>query len=232
MMKIKKNILFLLALVPMTVPAQIVMEDDQTDVDLDDEIILTDQQGNIDEIEFPESMGVNMDSLMNLYNSKTYLTESGCTTAAEDVTIDRSEYVSRLYRMPTVMEMPYNDVVRACIDRYTVRMRRGVSYMLGASNFYMPIFEEALETYELPLELKYLPVIESALNPTAVSRAGATGLWQFMLGTLACLSGKADMIDSDMLERGSGAVNMRQIVDGNNRGQCSILQWKESQKGD
>ena len=183
MMKIKKKILFLLALVPMTVPAQIVMEDDQTDVDLDDEIILTDQQGNIDEIEFSESMGVNMDSLMNLYNSKTYLTESGCTTAAEDVTIDRSEYVSRLYRMPTVMEMPYNDVVRACIDRYTVRMRRGVSYMLGASNFYMPIFEEALETYGLPLELKYLPVIESALNPTAVSRAGATGLWQFMLGT-------------------------------------------------
>ena len=55
--------------------------------------------------------------------------------------------------------------------------------MLGASNFYMPIFEEALEAYQLPLELKYLPVIESALNPTAVSRVGATGLWQFMLGT-------------------------------------------------
>ena len=55
--------------------------------------------------------------------------------------------------------------------------------MLGASNFYMPIFEEALETYELPLELKYLPVIESALNPKAVSRVGAAGLWQFMIGT-------------------------------------------------
>ena len=55
--------------------------------------------------------------------------------------------------------------------------------MLGAGNFYMPIFEEALEAYNLPLELKYLPVIESALNPTAVSRVGATGLWQFMIGT-------------------------------------------------
>ena len=55
--------------------------------------------------------------------------------------------------------------------------------MLGASNFYMPIFEEALEAYNLPLELKYLPVIESALNPKAVSRVGATGLWQFMLST-------------------------------------------------
>ena len=55
--------------------------------------------------------------------------------------------------------------------------------MLGAQNFYMPIFEEALESYGLPLELKYLPVIESALNPRAVSRVGATGLWQFMLNT-------------------------------------------------
>jgi membrane-bound lytic murein transglycosylase D len=55
--------------------------------------------------------------------------------------------------------------------------------MLGAANFYMPIFEEALEAYQLPLELKYLPIIESALNPTAVSRVGATGLWQFMIGT-------------------------------------------------
>jgi membrane-bound lytic murein transglycosylase D len=55
--------------------------------------------------------------------------------------------------------------------------------MLGACNFYMPIFEEALEAYGLPLELKYLPVIESALNPKAVSRVGATGLWQFMLVT-------------------------------------------------
>jgi membrane-bound lytic murein transglycosylase D len=55
--------------------------------------------------------------------------------------------------------------------------------MLGASNFYMPLFEEALEMYQLPLELKYLPVIESALNPNAVSRVGATGLWQFMITT-------------------------------------------------
>lgn len=79
--------------------------------------------------------------------------------------------------------MPYNDVVQKFIDRYSGKLRRSVSYMLGAGNFYMPIFEEALEAYNLPLELKYLPVIESALNPTAVSRVGATGLWQFMIGT-------------------------------------------------
>ena len=79
--------------------------------------------------------------------------------------------------------MPYNDIVQAFIDRYTGELRRSVAYMLGAQNFYMPIFEEALDTYNLPLELKYLPTIESALNPMARSHAGAVGLWQFMLPT-------------------------------------------------
>lgn len=81
------------------------------------------------------------------------------------------------------MEMPYNDIVRKFIDTYTGRLRSQVSFMLSACNFYMPIFEEALDAYNLPLELKYLPIIESALNPSAVSRAGASGLWQFMLST-------------------------------------------------
>ena len=81
------------------------------------------------------------------------------------------------------MEMPYNEVVQKVIDRYSGQLRRTVSIMLGAQNFYMPIFEQALETYNIPLELKYLPVIESSLNPNAVSRVGATGLWQFMLAT-------------------------------------------------
>jgi membrane-bound lytic murein transglycosylase D len=95
----------------------------------------------------------------------------------------KEDYVDRLYRMPTIMEMAYNDVVQKFIDRYSGRLRHSISYMLGASNFYMPLFEEALEAYQLPLELKYLPIIESALNPKAVSRVGATGLWQFMLAT-------------------------------------------------
>jgi len=88
-----------------------------------------------------------------------------------------------LSRLPDIIEMPYNRVVRRFIDAYATRLRRGVCYWLGASNFYMPIFEQALETYNLPLELRYLPVIESGLNPNAVSRVGATGLWQFMLAT-------------------------------------------------
>jgi membrane-bound lytic murein transglycosylase D len=101
----------------------------------------------------------------------------------ENPTFDREVYIERLSRIPSVMELAYNDIVQRFIDRYSGRLRYSVSYMLGAANFYMPIFEEALDTYQLPLELKYLPIIESALNPKAVSRVGATGLWQFMLST-------------------------------------------------
>ena len=91
--------------------------------------------------------------------------------------------MDRLSRIPSIIEMPYNEAVRKFIDMYAVRLRNKVSFMLAATNFYMPIFEEALDLYDLPQELKYLPIIESALNPVAVSRQGATGLWQFMLGT-------------------------------------------------
>lgn len=92
-------------------------------------------------------------------------------------------YIKRLSQIPTTIEMPYNQVVRSYIDMYTQRRRQLVENMLGMSLYYMPIFEEALERHGLPLELRYLPVIESALNPDAVSRAGATGLWQLMLAT-------------------------------------------------
>ena len=160
-------------------------EEEEEEIEMtEDEVMVTDQEGNEEVIDFPEAMTYDLDSLMNLYMSKTYLSEDGdCQTSAENPTFDREVYLERLKRMPTIMEMPYNEVVQKFIDRYSGRLRHSVSYMLGACNFYMPIFEEALEAYGLPLELKYLPVIESALNPKAVSRVGATGLWQFMLVT-------------------------------------------------
>lgn len=150
----------------------------------DNEISVTDSKGNEEVIEFPEAMGYELDSLMNLYMAKTYLdNDEDCQMKDLNPVFDKEVYVDRLSRIPSIIEMPYNDVVQKFIDRYSGRLRHSVSYMLGASNFYMPIFEEALEAYELPLELRYMPVIESALNPTAVSRVGATGLWQFMLPT-------------------------------------------------
>ena len=162
--------------------AQVETADDQ--VDEEDEIVVTDQSGNEEVIEFPEAMTYDLDSLLNLYMSKNYLEDSSdCNMQDVNPTYSREEYIERLGRMPTIMEMVYNDVVQKFIDRYSGRLRHSISYMLGASNFYMPIFEEALELYELPLELKYLPIIESALNPKAVSRVGAGGLWQFMPAT-------------------------------------------------
>jgi len=171
----------ILAFITSQVTAQVLVENED---DEDDEITVTDQEGREEVIEFPEAMTYDLDSLMNLYLSKTYLEEdSDCNMQKVNPEFSKEEYVERLSRMPSVMEMAYNDVVRKFIDRYAVRLRHSISYMLGACNFYMPIFEEALEAYQLPLELKYLPIIESALTPTAVSRAGAAGLWQFMLTT-------------------------------------------------
>lgn len=143
-----------------------------------------DQTGKDEEIGIPEAMTLDIDTLLRQWNASQYLeADTNCNMQDVNPVFSDSIYVDRLSRIPTIMEMPYNNIVRKFIEQYTGRLRHSVSYMLGATNFYIPIFEEALALYNLPLELKYLPVIESALDPTAVSRKGATGLWQFMLST-------------------------------------------------
>ena len=167
----------LMPMMPMTAAAQ-------TSDNEEEDIVVTDEEGNKEEIEVPEALTSELDSLMNEYMSRNYLDkDDDCRMKDVNPYYEKEVYVDRLSRMPTIIEMPYNEVVRKFIDRYSGRLRHSVSYMLGACNFYMPIFEQALDTYGLPLELKYLTVIESALNPIAVSRVGATGLWQFMLTT-------------------------------------------------
>lgn len=91
--------------------------------------------------------------------------------------------LTQLNRMNTYIEMTFNNITKQYIDFYAHKRRNLVSYMIGNSEYYFPYFEEALDRYGLPLELKYLPVIESALNPRACSRARAVGLWQFILPT-------------------------------------------------
>lgn len=186
---ISKRILLLLAIlfcISISTQAQVVTETEaetEVEVDEEDELVVIDQSGKEEIIDFPEAMTYDLDSLLNEYMSKTYLTAEDCNMRNENPSYTEEVYIERLSRLPTVMEMAHNKVVQQFIDRYCSRLRGTVSYMLGACNFYMPIFEEALEAYQIPLELKYLPVIESALNPKAVSRVGATGLWQFMLAT-------------------------------------------------
>jgi membrane-bound lytic murein transglycosylase D len=129
-------------------------------------------------------MLADMDSLYWDWQSKNFLSiDENCVTTAANPSISDSVYIDRLSRIPSIIEMPFNDIVKKHIEAYTTRLRNKVSFILAAANFYMPLFEEALDTYDLPLELKYLPIIESALNPTALSRQRASGLWQFMLRT-------------------------------------------------
>ena len=101
-----------------------------------------------------------------------------------DYSTDDSVMIHRLQVLTnkTVFPMVFNNDIRAYINMYA-RKNRSVSVLLGLAKYYFPLFEETLDKYNCPLELKYLAVIESALNPTAVSRAGATGLWQFMYNT-------------------------------------------------
>ena len=101
----------------------------------------------------------------------------------ENIPASDSEIIDRLSKIPAIMELPFNSLVKSSIVYYTERKRSQVSNMIALSYYYFPIFEQALEKHGLPHELKYLAIIESALNPNAVSVAGATGLWQFMTAT-------------------------------------------------
>jgi len=91
-------------------------------------------------------------------------------------------YKLRLDSISKTISLPYNEYVQHYIDIYSKR-KDMIGQMLGLSSYYFPIFEKALKDYNIPQEIKYLPIIESAMNPHAVSRVGATGLWQFMFGT-------------------------------------------------
>ena len=142
---------------------------------------VAEEKGTMD---LPETLLADMDSLYWDWQSKNYLfVDENCVTTTTNPAISDSVYIDRLSRIPSIIEMPFNDIVKNHIEAYTNRLRNKVSFILAAANFYMPLFEEALDTYDLPLELKYLPIIESALNPTAISRQRASGLWQFMLRT-------------------------------------------------
>ncbi len=132
---------------------------------------------------YPESFEADTHKMMQNWYLQNYTELDRDVDNRPDKPTTDDEYIQRLKTMPTVIEMPFNGVVKNYIELYTQRRRSLVERMLGMSTYYMPIFEQALEIEGVPLELKYLPIIESALDPNAVSRAGATGLWQFMLQT-------------------------------------------------
>ncbi|OQX97974.1 MAG: hypothetical protein B6I24_06845 [Bacteroidetes bacterium 4572_128] len=129
----------------------------------------------------------NLDSLLHLWYVKNSLEKSSkeLLLGFEDQTkVNDKVYEERLSEIQTFIEMPFNKYVKKYIKYYTHRKNRSrIETLLGISEYYFPMFEQILDSYDLPLELKYLPIIESALNPRAKSRAGATGIWQFMYST-------------------------------------------------
>lgn len=135
------------------------------------------------DIIYPETYEINTQKRLESWYLKNYTASDDRYKSQGDVQTSDATIRERLANMNTVIEMPFNQIVRSYIDRYTQKSRGSVSAFLGLSLYYMPIFEQALEEHGLPLELKYLPIIESGLNPNAVSKSGATGLWQFMLAT-------------------------------------------------
>lgn len=127
-----------------------------------------------------------LDSMLkSWYVQNAFLLDSMELAEADTLkqTLPDSVYIHRLQSMQSAVSLSYNNTVKNFITMYTVRKPNQVAVMLGLGNYYFPLFEEALAKYGLPMELKYLPIIESALNPGANSTASAVGLWQFMYGT-------------------------------------------------
>lgn len=137
----------------------------------------------------PNSFETSIEEMQNNWYLQNYTELAEPKESSKGITTPTDElYIQRLQRLQNEMgftiEMPYNNVVKSYIEMYTSNRRKPlVEKMLGMWLYYEPIFEEALSKEDMPLELKYLPIIESALNPNAVSPAGAAGLWQFILST-------------------------------------------------
>ncbi len=131
--------------------------------------------------------GSNPDSLLSVwYNGRSidmerYIITSDSVELFSN--IPDSIYIAKIKKMNSFIPIPYNHIVRNQIIAYTEKMPTFSNKVLGLSEYYMPIFEEILDKYGLPKELKAMAIIESGLNPTAVSRARAKGMWQFMYRT-------------------------------------------------
>ena len=131
----------------------------------------------------PESFEVDVDEILNQWHVKRYTTLEKDVLNRKTKTFTDEEYRERLERMPTEIDMTYHPVVVNFIKMYVERRKGLVESMLALNLFYKDLFYDAFTKEGLPLELTNLAIIESALNPTAVSKAGATGLWQFMSQT-------------------------------------------------
>jgi len=168
--------------------------------------------------DMPESSFFNMDSLVTMWHAAHYLSfDMECIDSGVNPKVSDSIIALRLSTLPTIVDMPLNSVVRNSIDSYTGRSRKVISYALGMFPLYEETFVNALIKYNVPIELKYLPIVESALKPRAYSRMGAAGMWQFIYSTgrkygLAVNSLIDDRYDV-ILESDAAAHHLRDLYD-------------------
>lgn len=152
-------------------------------------LLTTDTLDATDPIELELAASPQLDSLITAWYSQRietvndFVPDSVAMPDSLILGLPDSVFVSRLQAMQSRIPMTYNAQVKRFIELYVVQRRGQVQNMLGLSEYYFPMFEEILDKHDMPLELKYLPIIESALNTRARSRVGAMGLWQFMYYT-------------------------------------------------
>ena len=142
----------------------------------------------LDQFTPTDTVPVTIDSLLSLWYQRRNLNlmdiePSDIDTIVMTSDIPDSVYIERLQKLNSFISVPYNSIIRNHIIYYTQRMPDKMERILGLSAYYIPIFEEIFDKYDLPLELTAMAVIESALNAKAVSRARAKGMWQFMYST-------------------------------------------------
>jgi membrane-bound lytic murein transglycosylase D len=132
-----------------------------------------------------EKISADLDSLVNSWYIRMVLNEQGMDFVNDSTgqELPDSLYKSRLSHVNSIIKLPYNSIIRNHIHVYTINKRDNFRVMLGLKDYYFPMIEDIFDSYGLPVELKYMAIIESALHVNAVSRAGATGLWQFMYST-------------------------------------------------
>lgn len=177
-----------------------VMSTDNVETAFLDSTVILDSFRVVPDEAYDDIFSEKFDSLMNdWYVRNAYNTDTSINAVSSETTLHLSNelnrpeaplqslpdsvFIQRLKDMNSFIDLPYNESVKKMIDFYSLKIRNKVEIMLGLSNYYFPMFEEILDKYQMPVELKYMAIIESALNPKAVSRVGATGLWQFMYGT-------------------------------------------------
>jgi membrane-bound lytic murein transglycosylase D len=137
---------------------------------------------------FEEDLEHDMDDMLNLWYLKM---ENGVSGAVLSKLKDNTSYemlsdevlASRISKIITPIPLNYNLRVKRWIELYCEKRKRSSSLMLGLAQYYFPWMKEIFDRYRIPEELVYVTIIESALNPAAISHAGATGIWQFMYGT-------------------------------------------------